>query len=193
MNKKRRDRPSVRQLEAELDRVNYRSRCRSALRGTVCTLAVVAAASVLAATLWLPVLQICGSSMTPTLRSGDVLVAVKTSELEPGDIAAFYLDHKILVKRVICGPGDRIDMDGNGSVSVNGLALEEPYLAEKALGSCDIDLPCQVPAGSYFVMGDHRAASVDSRNTAVGCVPQERIIGKIIFRVWPLNRMGALD
>ena len=141
----------------------------------------------------LPVLQIYGSSMTPTLQDGEIIFSVKTSEFEPGEIVAFYYNNKILVKRVICGPGDWIDIDEDGTVYVNEVRLEEPYLTEKTLGDCNIDLPFQVPDGKVFVMGDHRSTSVDSRNTAVGCVAQEQIVGKIIFRIWPLNRIGTVD
>ena len=185
--------PSTQQLEAELNRVKYRSRYRSVFRSTVYTLITVAAVSILVATLWLPVLQIYGSSMTPTLQDGEIIFSVKTSEFEPGEIVAFYYNNKILVKRVICGPGDWIDIDEDGTVYVNEVRLEEPYLTEKTLGDCNIDLPFQVPDGKVFVMGDHRSSSVDSRNTAVGCVAQEQIVGKIIFRIWPLNRIGTVD
>ena len=185
--------PSTQQLEAELNRVKYRSRYRSVFRSTVYTLITVAAVSILVATLWLPVLQIYGSSMTPTLQDGEIIFSGKTSEFEPGEIVAFYYNNKILVKRVICGPGDWIDIDEDGTVYVNEVRLEEPYLTEKTLGDCNIDLPFQVPDGKVFVMGDHRSTSVDSRNTAVGCVAQEQIVGKIIFRIWPLNRLGDVD
>ena len=185
--------PSTQQLEAELNRVKYRSRYRSVFRSTVYTLITVAAVSILVATLWLPVLQIYGSSMTPTLQDGEIIFSVKTAEFEPGEIVAFYYNNKILVKRVICGPGDWIDIDEDGTVYVNEVRLEEPYLTEKTLGDCNIDLPFQVPDGKVFVMGDHRSTSVDSRNTAVGCVAQEQIVGKIIFRIWPLNRLGDVD
>ena len=185
--------PSTQQLEAELNRVKYRSRYRSVFRSTVYTLITVAAVSILVATLWLPVLQIYGSSMTPTLQDGEIIFSVKTSEFEPGEIVAIYYNNKILVKRVICGPGDWIDIDEDGTVYVNEVRLEEPYLTEKTLGDCNIDLPFQVPDGKVFVMGDHRSTSVDSRNTAVGCVAQEQIVGKIIFRIWPLNRIGTVD
>ena len=185
--------PSTQQLEAELNRVKYRSRYRSVFRSTVYTLITVAAVSILVATLWLPVLQIYGSSMTPTLQDGEIIFSVKTSEFEPGEIVAFYYNNKILVKRVICGPGDWIDIDEDGTVYVNEVRLEEPYLTDKTLGACNIDLPFQVPDGKVFVMGDHRSTSVDSRNTAVGCVAQEQIVGKIIFRIWPLNRIGTVD
>ena len=185
--------PSAEQLEAELKRETYKRRYHSVLRSTIYTLITVAAIAVLVATLWLPVLQIYGSSMTPTLQDGEIIFSVKTADLEPGDIVAFYYNNKILVKRVICGPGDWVNIDEDGTVYVNEVRLKEPYLAEKALGDCNIELPYQVPDGKIFVMGDHRSTSVDSRNTAVGCVAQEQIVGKIIFRIWPLNRLGDVD
>ena len=185
--------PSAEQLEAELKREKYKRRYHSVLRSTIYTLITVAAIAVLVATLWLPVLQIYGSSMTPTLQDGEIIFSVKTADLEPGDIVAFYYNNKILVKRVICGPGDWVNLDEDGTVYVNEVRLKEPYLAEKALGDCNIELPYQVPDGKIFVMGDHRSTSVDSRNTAVGCVAQEQIVGKIIFRIWPLNRLGDVD
>ena len=185
--------PSAEQLEAELKREKYKRRYHSVLRSTIYTLITVAAIAVLVATLWLPVLQIYGSSMTPTLQDGEIIFSVKTADLEPGDIVAFYYNNKILVKRVICGPGDWVNIDEDGTVYVNEVRLKEPYLAEKALGDCNIELPYQVPDGKIFVMGDHRSTSVDSRNTAVGCVAQEQIVGKIIFRIWPLNRLGDGD
>ena len=180
--------PSAEQLEAELKREKYKRRYHSVLRSTIYTLITVAAIAVLVATLWLPVLQIYGSSMTPTLQDGEIIFSVKTADLEPGDIVAFYYNNKILVKRGSCGPGDWVNIDEDGTVYVNEVRLKEPYLAEKALGDCNIELPYQVPDGKIFVMGDHRSTSVDSRNTAVGCVAQEQIVGKIIFRIWPLNR-----
>ena len=185
--------PSAEQPEAELKREKYKRRYHSVLRSTIYTLITVAAIAVLVATLWLPVLQIYGSSMTPTLQDGEIIFSVKTADLEPGDIVAFYYNNKILVKRVICGPGDWVNIDEDGTVYVNEVRLKEPYLAEKALGDCNIELPYQVPDGKIFVMGDHRSTSVDSRNTAVGCVAQEQIVGKIIFRIWPLNRLGDVD
>ena len=186
------DMPATEQLEEELKREKYKHRYRSVLRSTVYTLVIVAAVAVLTATLWLPVLQIYGSSMTPTLQDGEIIFTVKTSKFEPGDVIAFYYNNKILVKRVICGPADWVNIDGDGTVYVNGTELDEPYLTERALGDCNIQLPYQVPDGKVFVMGDHRSTSVDSRNTAVGCVAQEQIVGKIIFRIWPLNRLGLV-
>lgn len=185
--------PTVEQLEAEIKRVNHKKRYRTVLKSTVYTLITVAAIAVLVATLWLPVLQIYGSSMYPTLQDGEIIFSVKTAEFEPGDIVAFYFNNKILIKRVIAGPGDWVNMAEDGTVSVNGEVLEEPYLTETAYGDTDIELPYQVPDGKIFVMGDHRATSVDSRNTAVGCVAQEQVVGKILFRVWPLNQMGVVE
>ena len=191
--KKIRPIPTRQELEAELKRVRYKSRYRSVLRSTVYTLITVAAAAILVATLWLPVLQIYGNSMAPTLQDGEIIFSVKTSDFEPGDIISFYYNNKILVKRVIARPGDWVDIDEEGNVLPNGVPLEEPSLEEKALGDCDIPLPYQVPDGKYFVMGDHRSRSVDSRSTAVGCVAQEQIVGKILFRVWPLNDFGLVE
>ncbi|MDD5931465.1 MAG: signal peptidase I [Oscillospiraceae bacterium] len=186
-------RPTSQQLEAELARERYKRRYKRVLRSTIYTLITVAAVAVLVATLWLPVLQIYGSSMTPTLQDGDILLSAKTSDMKPGDIVAFYYNNKILVKRVICGAGDWVNIREDGTVLVNDTVLQEPYLTEKALGECDISLPYQVPDGKIFVMGDHRSTSVDSRSTAVGCVAQEQIVGKIVFRVWPLNQFGPPD
>lgn len=185
--------PTAQQLRAELSRVKYKSRYRSMLRSTVYTLVTVAAIAVLVATLLLPVLQIYGSSMTPTLHDGEIIFSVKTSEFQPGDIVAFYYNNKILVKRVICGPSDWVNIDEDGTVYVNDVRLDEPYVTDQALGDCNIELPFQVPDGRFFVMGDHRSTSVDSRNAAVGCVSQEQIVGKILFRVWPFGRMGAVE
>lgn len=185
--------PTAAQLEAELRRERDRRRSGGVLRSAVYTLVVVAAVSILVATLWLPVLRICGGSMAPTLQNGEILLAVKNAELEPGDIAAFYYNNKILVKRVIGRPGDWINLDAAGNVWVNDALLEEPYLTEKALGDCNIDLPCQVPGSRLFVLGDCRSTSVDSRNTTVGCVAQEQILGRVVFRIWPLDRFGPVD
>ena len=182
--------PTTEQLEGELKRVRYKSRYRSVLRSTIYSLITVAAIAVLIATLWLPVLQVYGNSMTPTHQNGEIIFTVKMSEFEPGDIISFYYNNKILIKRVIARSGEWVNMDADGNVYVNETLLDEPYLDEKAFGNCNIELPYQVPEGRVFVMGDHRSTSVDSRNSAVGCVAQEQIVGKILFRVWPLEKFG---
>jgi signal peptidase I len=185
--------PTVAQLEGELQRVTYRSRFRRVLRSTVYTLVTVAAAAVLTATLFLPVLRIYGTSMTPTMDDGDIVLSVKGGDYSRGDIIAFWFNNKILVKRVIARPGEWVDIDAEGNVSIDGKPLSEPYLAEKALGDCDIELPFQVPEGRLFVLGDHRATSADSRSSLVGCVAEEQIVGRLAFRVWPLDEFGPLD
>lgn len=184
--------PSVVQLEQEIKRVKYKGRYKKVLRSTVFILITVAAVAVLVATLFLPVLQIYGSSMTPSLYEGDIVLSVKGSNFEKGDIISFYYNNKILVKRVVAFPGEWVDIDENGDVYVNNELLDEPYVAEKAVGECDIELPYQVPDGKVFVLGDHRATSVDSRSTTVGCVSEEEIVGKIVFRVWPIKEMAVI-
>ena len=185
--------PSTEQLETEINRVRYKKRYRSVLRSTVYTLITVAAISILVATLWLPVLQIFGNSMTPTLQNGEIIFSVKTDDFEQGDIVAFYYNNKILVKRVICGPGDWFNMDPDGTVYVNNVKINEPYVLETAYGDTNIQLPFQVPDGKIFVLGDQRSTSVDSRNTAVGCVASEQIVGKIVFRIWPFDCIGPVE
>ena len=190
MKKQKKQIPSVEALEAELGRTRHRENYRRVLRSTFFSLVVVAAIAVLVATLWMPVLQIYGSSMTPTLDEGQFVVSVKSSQFETGDLLAFYLGNKLLVKR--CIAGDWVDIDEAGNVSVNDVPLDEPYLTEKAFGECDIELPYQVPDERWFLMGDHRSTSVDSRNSTVGCASKEQIVGRIIFRVWPLSEFGRV-
>lgn len=182
--------PSLEQIEAALKKEQYRNSYGKVLRSTVFSLIVVAAAAVLIAVLVLPVLQISGESMTDTLQNGDIVVAVNSSRFKTGDVIAFYYNNNILVKRVIAYAGDWVDIDSDGNVYVNGTKLDEPYVSDKALGECNIDLPYQVPDNRCFVMGDHRATSIDSRNTAVGCVGNDMVVGKILLRVWPLAEFG---
>lgn len=184
--------PTQEQLREELARVRYRSRYRRVLRSTVYTLVVVAAIAILVATLWLPVLQIYGSSMTPTLEEGDVVVSLKGSSLEQGDLVAFYLGNKILVKRCIALPGQWVDLDEDGNVYVDGVLLAEPYVTDPSYGDANIEFPYQVPDNRYFCMGDHRSTSVDSRHSEVGCVSEEQVAGKIVFRIWPLSGFGSI-
>lgn len=181
------------QLKTELNREKYKKRYRKVLRSTIYTLLVVAAIAVLVATIFLPVLQIYGNSMEPTLAEGEIVVSIKGGEFEAGDLMCFYVGNRLLVKRMIAGPGQWVDIDAEGNIYVDNIRLEEPYVTEKALGDCNIELPYQVPENRYFVLGDHRATSVDSRNTSVGCVSDEQIVGKIVFRVWPLNAFGPTE
>lgn len=186
-------RPTLEQLEGQLKKERYKVRYQYALRTTVYTLLAVAAAAILVATLWMPVLQIYGSSMVPTLNEGEVVVTWKGGSFDRGDVVAFYYNNKLLVKRVIAGPGSWVDIKEDGSVYVDGELLEEDYVKEKAFGECNINMPYQVPDERYFVMGDHRATSVDSRNTAIGCVSKEDIAGRLVFKVWPLNTIGKIE
>jgi signal peptidase I len=187
------DRPTLEQLEAERAKVDHAGRYRAVLRSTIYALLVVAAVAVLVATIWMPVLQIYGTSMTPTLTEGDIVISIKNGDVETGDLVAFYLGNKLLVKRCIAGPGDWVDIDQEGNVYVNGDLLDEPYVTEKALGECDLEFPYQVPDTRYFMMGDHRATSVDSRSNTVGCVSEEQVVGKVVFRVWPLSDFGPVN
>lgn len=186
------DLPSAEQIDRERRRLRYRQRYRRTLRSTIAILIVVAALAVLVATLWMPVLRIYGSSMAPTLENGQIVVSVKSTRFESGDLIAFYHGNKLLIKRCIANSGDYVDIDEDGNVSVNGAPLEEPYLSEKAYGQTDIELPYQVPDQRRFVMGDNRSASIDSRSTVVGCITEEQIVGKVVFRVWPLDVFGPL-
>lgn len=189
----KRERPTLDQLKAELKRERHKLTYGATLRSTIYSLVTVAAVAVLVATLLLPVLQIYGTSMSPTLEDGQIVVSVKTGKLEQGDIVAFYYNNKILVKRVIAGPGQWVDIDEEGNVYVDGQLLDEPYVVEKSLGSCNIELPYQVADGRWFVMGDHRSVSVDSRDRAVGCVSEEQIVGRLTFRIWPLSDASSLE
>jgi signal peptidase I len=178
--------PTTAELAEAVRRDRYRHRFFSVMRSTFYSLLVVAAVAILVATLWMPVLEIYGASMTPTLREGEIVVAEKGG-CKTGDVVALYYENKVLVKRVIALPGDWVNIMEDGTVSVNGATLDEPYLSEKSLGTCDIELPYQVPAGKIFVMGDQRETSIDSRSSRVGCIAEDQIVGRILFCVWPLQ------
>jgi len=183
----KREMPPLDALQKELKRERYKRRFRKLLRSTVNALIVVAAVAALIATLILPVLQIAGTSMEPSLNDGDIVLLVKTNDLQTGDLCAFYFSNKILIKRIIAAPGDYIWIEPDGTVFLNGEPLEEPYVSEKALGECDVEFPYQVPENSYFMMGDKRETSIDSRSSVIGCIAEDQIIGKIFCKFWPLK------
>ena len=183
---------STEEIAEELKRVRYRGGYRWALRSTLYTLLLAGALAVLVATLWMPVLRIYGSSMSPTLQNNEIVLSVKGGEFDRGDICAMYYNNKVLVKRIVGCPGDWVNIDADGNVFINGELLDEPYVKEKALGDCNIELPFQVPEERYFVMGDDRPISVDSRHDSIGAVSVDQIIGKIACRLWPLDKIGAV-
>lgn len=185
--------PSLEEVSEELARVRSGRKYRKTLRSTVYVLVTVAAFAVLVATLWMPVLEVYGTSMSPSLNEGELVASVKSGKFDTGDVIAFYYNNKILVKRVIAGPGDWVDIQDDGTVLVNGTVLDEPYVSELAFGDTDIDLPYQVPDGRWFVMGDHRSVSVDSRNKAVGPVASEQVVGRLVCRLWPLDSIGMVE
>lgn len=184
---------SSKDLEGELKRIRFNKKYVKMLSNTIGILIIVAAVSVLVATLILPVLEIYGTSMTPTLYEGDIVVALKKDTFDYSDIVCFYYSNRVLVKRVIGKPLDVIELDADGNFSVNGAPLDEPYIAEKAYGECDIEFPFRVPEGMYFVVGDHRSTSIDSRNSSVGCIAIDEVVGKIYFTVWPLKHFGKVE
>ena len=185
--------PATPELKSAVKRDKYLHRFKTTVRSTFLSLVVVAAVAVLVAVLLLPILRIYGKSMNGTLDSGDIVLSVKSTHFETGDVIAFYYNNNVLVKRVIANPGDWVDIDNDGNVYVNNVKLEEPYLQEKAFGETNIELPYQVPEGKIFVMGDNRSVSIDSRHTSIGCVSDEQIVGKIVYRVWPITTIGRVQ
>ena len=191
-SEKIKDLPTAAQLESEMKRIRYKRGYLKTLYNTVASLLVVAAVAVLISMLFLPVLRVTGESMSPTLNNDELIICNKRCNFKSGDIVAFYFNNKILLKRVIGTAGDVIDISEDGTVYVNGVILDEPYLSEKAFGECDIELPYQVPDNRVFVMGDHRSVSIDSRSSSVGCIADEYIIGKVILRLWPWECIGIV-
>ena len=184
--------PTKKQVETERKRYRRKKAYNKALRGTVYVLTIVAAVAVLIATLILPVLQIEGTSMEPTLSNGDIVLLTKTTRFNRGDLCGFTWNNKLLIKRVIGTPGDWIEIDTDGTIYLNGEMLEEPYVEQPAFGECDLEFPFQVPQEQYFVVGDMRESYIDSRNSLIGCIPKDQIVGKVFFRVWPFNRLSFL-
>ncbi|MBE6541122.1 MAG: signal peptidase I [Ruminococcaceae bacterium] len=179
--------PTKQQVETERKRYRRQKAYNKALGGTVYVLTIVAAVAVLIATLILPVLQIEGTSMEPTLSNGDIVLLTKTTNFDRGELCGFSWNNKLLIKRVIGTPGDWIEIDIDGTVYLNGEKLDEPYAQNLSVGECDLEFPFQVPQEQYFVLGDMRESSIDSRNTLIGCVEKDQIVGKVFFRVWPFK------
>jgi len=184
--------PSVEQLEKALRAEKRAGSYSKALKSTIYSLLVVAAAAILIATLFMPILQISGSSMTPVIGDGDIAAVIRGTEFNRGDIIAFYYNNKVLVKRVVAFSGEWVDIDSRGNIYINNELLDEPYLTEKDMGHCDIRLPYQVPEGKLFVLGDHRSTSADSRSVIIGSVAEEQILGRVFFQIWPLNEIGLV-
>lgn len=187
------DIPTLEQVTRERNRLKDKKNYAKSVWTTVFVLLIAAAITILIATMCLPVLQVSGNSMEPSLSDGEIVLVLKSRKFETGELIGFYYQNKILLKRAVASAGDYVDISPRGTVSVNGTPIQEPYVDEKAMGQCDIKLPYQVPDGQIFVMGDHRETSIDSRSSEIGCVKREQVVGKVVFRIWPLERIGFIS
>lgn len=178
-------------VSEERRRLAYRQKLRRVLGGTISALVVVAAAAVLLSTLFLPVIQVSGDSMEPAMHDGDILLLMKTKQYEYGELCCIAWQNKLLLKRIIALPGDSVAIDDNGTVSVNGEVLDEPYVQNPSLGECDIEFPYVVPDNALFVLGDRRDTSVDSRSTVIGSVGFDQMVGRVLFRLWSNQKENA--
>ncbi len=185
--------PNISMLEEELEREKHKKMYGKTLKSTMYTLIVVSAVAVLIATIFFPVLKIYGASMAPTVKEGEIIIALKSKNFDNGDVVALWYGNKLLVKRIIATPGQWVNIDADGDVYIDGKKIEESYVSNKSLGDCNVELPLQVPEGKYFVLGDHRNISQDSRNSVVGCITKEDIVGRLILRVWPFNEIKKFD
>lgn len=170
----------------------FKSRPIQVLWRVIQALIVVSATGILVATFFISVLQVRGTSMEPTVKEGDVVIADHSKKFATGDVIAFYYNNKVILKRVIAFPTDWVDIKPDGTVWVNGEELQEDYVQGLSLGHPDIIFPYQVPEGRYFVLGDHRSASIDSRSSTIGTVSDDQVIGSVFLKVWPLKNLGTV-
>jgi len=182
-------RPTAEQFGKELKRRVDEMEFRKIIISAAQTLAAFAAVAVLLSTLLLPVFSVHKNSMTPTLLDGELLIFSTVGEIKRGDIIAFHYNNQVLIKRVIATAGESVDINEDGVVYINEAPLSEPYINSQSLGECDLELPLMVPERQYFVMGDNRYISTDSRVGAIGTINSEHIVGKAILRIWPIPKI----
>ena len=183
---------SISALEEEIKREKYKSKYTKILKSTIYALIIIASISALIGTLIMPVLEVNNTTMKPLLENNEIVLSLKTKKLKQGDIIAFYQGNKILIKRVVAVPGNYISIDEEGNIYVDGEVLNEPYVTNKQKGETNIEFPYQVPESEYFVLSDERDKTNDSRNEDIGLIKKDNVIGKVIFRVWPLKKLGAI-